>query len=87
MSKVEIAVFSEVGLELFDVGPGSGTHVPQSTELQAERRGNFVVIGCVEGASVVSWSLHVRARLVFFYGSFTHFFFVRPSTTLKPSGC
>jgi len=28
------------------------------SDLQAEKRGNFVVIGCVEGAHVVSWSLN-----------------------------
>ena len=33
---------------------------PQGAALQAERRGNFVVIGCVEGNRVVSWSLNVR---------------------------
>jgi len=30
----------------------------ESSDLQAEKRGNFVVIGCVEGARVVSWSLN-----------------------------
>ncbi|KAI0328476.1 hypothetical protein GY45DRAFT_1326183 [Cubamyces sp. BRFM 1775] len=30
----------------------------EGTALQAERRGNFVVIGCVEGSRVVSWSLN-----------------------------
>ncbi|KAF9015090.1 hypothetical protein BDQ17DRAFT_1340467 [Cyathus striatus] len=30
----------------------------ESSELQAEKRGNFVVIGCVEGTRVVSWSLN-----------------------------
>ncbi|KAI6047696.1 hypothetical protein EDC04DRAFT_2619544 [Pisolithus marmoratus] len=28
------------------------------SDLQAEKRGNFVVIGCIEGSSVVSWSLN-----------------------------
>jgi len=28
------------------------------SDLQAEKRGNFVVIGCVEGSHVVSWSLN-----------------------------
>ena len=36
----------------------------QGAALQAERRGNFVVIGCVEGSRVVSWSLNVRSSLV-----------------------
>ncbi|KAF8168180.1 hypothetical protein B0H34DRAFT_49991 [Crassisporium funariophilum] len=30
----------------------------ESSDLQAEKRGNFVVIGCVDGARVVSWSLN-----------------------------
>ncbi|KAI0274718.1 hypothetical protein BC834DRAFT_965213 [Gloeopeniophorella convolvens] len=30
----------------------------ESSELQAEKRGNFVVVGCVEGSKVVSWSLN-----------------------------
>lgn len=29
------------------------------SDLQAEKRGNFVVLGCIEGGSVVSWSLNV----------------------------
>lgn len=31
----------------------------QVSDLQAEKRGNFVVISCIEGGSVVSWSLNV----------------------------
>lgn len=30
----------------------------EASDLQAEKRGNFVVISCVEGARVVSWSLN-----------------------------
>ncbi|KAJ3750503.1 hypothetical protein DFH05DRAFT_1467515 [Lentinula detonsa] len=30
----------------------------KGTDLQAEKRGNFVVIGCVEDSGVVSWSLN-----------------------------
>ncbi|KAI0082276.1 hypothetical protein K474DRAFT_1565941, partial [Panus rudis PR-1116 ss-1] len=30
----------------------------EGTALQAEKRGNFVVVGCVEGNRVVSWSLN-----------------------------
>lgn len=30
----------------------------ESSDIQAEKRGNFVVIGCVEGSRVVSWSLN-----------------------------
>ncbi|KAI9512805.1 hypothetical protein F5148DRAFT_991741 [Russula earlei] len=30
----------------------------ESSELQAEKRGNFVVVGCIEGPRVVSWSLN-----------------------------
>lgn len=31
----------------------------QASDLQAEKRGNFVVIGCVEHGRVISWSLNV----------------------------
>ncbi|KAF8922653.1 hypothetical protein CPB85DRAFT_1427937 [Mucidula mucida] len=34
------------------------TSFGEGTDLQAERRGNFVVISCVEGNRVVSWSLN-----------------------------
>jgi len=34
------------------------TSFGESSDLQAERRGNFVVIGCVDGPQVVSWSLN-----------------------------
>lgn len=34
----------------------------QVSELQAEKRGNFVVVGCVEGSRVISWSLNVIGR-------------------------
>jgi len=34
------------------------TTFSESSDLQAEKRGNFVVIGCVDGARVVSWSLN-----------------------------
>ncbi|THH20236.1 hypothetical protein EW146_g1074 [Bondarzewia mesenterica] len=30
----------------------------ETSDLQAEKRGNFVVVGCVEGSKVVSWSLN-----------------------------
>ncbi|KII93916.1 hypothetical protein PLICRDRAFT_132160 [Plicaturopsis crispa FD-325 SS-3] len=30
----------------------------EGSDLQAEKRGNFVVVGCVEGSRVVSWSLN-----------------------------
>ncbi|KAI0735065.1 hypothetical protein C8Q76DRAFT_269207 [Earliella scabrosa] len=36
----------------------------EGAALQAERRGNFVVIGCVEGGKVVSWSLNVSLLLL-----------------------
>ncbi|KAF5385485.1 hypothetical protein D9757_005344 [Collybiopsis confluens] len=32
--------------------------LPQGSDLQAEKRGNFVVIGCIEDSGVVSWSLN-----------------------------
>ncbi|KAF7970514.1 hypothetical protein HWV62_23751 [Athelia sp. TMB] len=30
----------------------------EMSDLQAEKRGNFVVLGCVEGSRVISWSLN-----------------------------
>ena len=33
------------------------------SDLQAEKRGNFVVIGCVEGSRVISWSLNVSSPI------------------------
>lgn len=46
----------------------------QSSDLQAEKRGNFVVIGCVDGSHVVSWSLNVSWFLQPFNFSLnTHF--------------
>lgn len=46
----------------------------QSSDLQAEKRGNFVVIGCIDGSHVVSWSLNVSWFLKLFNGSLnTHF--------------
>lgn len=39
------------------------TYEEQSSELQAEKRGNFVVVGCIEGPKVVSWSLNVSFLL------------------------
>jgi hypothetical protein len=30
----------------------------ESSDLQAEKRGNFVVVGCIDGSRVVSWSLN-----------------------------
>jgi len=40
---------------------GSGKPITtfcEASDLQAEKRGNFVVIGCVDGSKVVSWSLN-----------------------------
>ncbi|KAJ3937734.1 MAG: hypothetical protein NXY57DRAFT_979864 [Lentinula lateritia] len=34
------------------------TQFGEGTDLQAEKRGNFVVVGCVEDSGVVSWSLN-----------------------------
>ena len=46
----------------------------QSSDLQAEKRGNFVVIGCIDGSHVVSWSLNVSWFLQPFNFSLnTHF--------------
>ncbi|KZT72810.1 hypothetical protein DAEQUDRAFT_704490 [Daedalea quercina L-15889] len=32
----------------------------EDVPLQAEKRGNFVVVGCIEGSRVVSWSLNAQ---------------------------
>ncbi|KAI0053314.1 hypothetical protein FA95DRAFT_1674346 [Auriscalpium vulgare] len=34
------------------------TTFSEESDLQAEKRGNFVVVGCVDGPKVVSWSLN-----------------------------
>jgi len=34
------------------------TSFGETSDIQAEKRGNFIVIGCVEGSRVVSWSLN-----------------------------
>jgi len=34
------------------------TSFSENSDLQAEKRGNFVIISCVEGSEVVSWSLN-----------------------------
>ncbi|PPQ62837.1 hypothetical protein CVT24_000531 [Panaeolus cyanescens] len=34
----------------------------EASDLQAEKRGNFVVIGCVDGSRVVSWSLNALSN-------------------------
>jgi len=34
------------------------TTFSEESDIQAEKRGNFVVVGCVEGPKVVSWSLN-----------------------------
>jgi hypothetical protein len=35
----------------------------QTSDIQAEKRGNFIVIGCVEASHVMSWSLNVSGGL------------------------
>ncbi|KAG6851186.1 hypothetical protein H0H93_015196 [Arthromyces matolae] len=37
---------------------GHSSRVGATSDLQAEKRGNFVVVGCVEGSRVMSWSLN-----------------------------
>ena len=44
----------------------------QSSDIQAEKRGNFIVIGCVEGSHVVSWSLNVSGLFTNLELPFTH---------------
>jgi len=55
-----ITTFSEASLDLFLLPLGDILwKKKQSSDLQAEKRGNFVVIGCVDQNKVVSWSLNV----------------------------
>jgi hypothetical protein len=59
-----MAVFNEVSFGLALHGRPAGLLMKQqSSELQAEKRGNFVVVGCIEGSKVVSWSLNVSIVL------------------------
>jgi hypothetical protein len=59
-----MAVFNEVSFRFSHVmGRPAGllmNNEQQASELQAEKRGNFVVVGSIEGSKVVSWSLNVR---------------------------
>lgn len=56
-----LAVFSEVSFGSILRGRRRARWLmkQQSSELQAEKRGNFVVVGCIDGNKVVSWSLNV----------------------------
>jgi hypothetical protein len=55
-----LTVFSEVSFgQPLRVDPAKLLMEQQSSELQAEKRGNFVVIGCIDGSKVVSWSFNV----------------------------
>jgi hypothetical protein len=62
-----IAVFSEVRHVAFSEIMGysilmrNWSHIIsiQCTDLQVEKRGNFIIIMCVEGPRVISWSLNV----------------------------
>ena len=59
-----MAVFNEVSFGLSLHGRPAGLLMKQqNSELQAEKRGNFVVVGCIEGSKVVSWSLNVSIIL------------------------
>jgi hypothetical protein len=62
-----MAIFNEVSF--FGLAPSWSSrrrfaHEQQSSELQAEKRGNFVVVGCIEASKVVSWSLNVSSVLI-----------------------
>lgn len=39
-------------------------HPSQGTPIQAEKRGNFVVVSCTEGTRVVAWSLNVSSFIL-----------------------
>ncbi len=55
-----ITTFSEASLySIMDFSRKFTANILQASDLQAEKRGNFVVIGCVDGTRVVSWSLNV----------------------------
>jgi hypothetical protein len=54
-----LTVFSEVSCHPFSSGLTRVAYERQNSELQAEKRGNFVVVGSIEGSKVVSWSLNV----------------------------
>lgn len=60
-----LVVFNEVSTIVLLVKCGA-EHLPtiQTSDLQAEKRGNFVVVGCVDGSRVVSWSLNVSVDFV-----------------------
>jgi predicted aminopeptidase len=60
-----MAVFNEVSFS-HSWSSHRFAHEQQGSELQAEKRGNFVVVGCIEGSKVVSWSLNVS--IVFILG-------------------
>lgn len=55
-----IAIFSEVHMCSSIMATDLINSFVKISDLQAEKRGNFVVIGCVEGSRVISWSLNVR---------------------------
>lgn len=61
----------------------------QNSELQAEKRGNFVVVGCIEGSKVVSWSLNVSIVLYQANGILTIYIFkaLNASETLRLLAC
>ena len=61
-----IAIFSEVST--CTLAPNAGLILRvchKISDLRAEKRGNFVVIGCVEGSRVISWSLNVVSSFDF----------------------
>lgn len=61
-----IAIFSEVSHRMFTYIRALSEALHKMSDLQAEKRGNFVVLGCVEGSRVISWSLNVRPPFYFF---------------------
>jgi hypothetical protein len=54
-----MCIFDEVRLLFITLSQTVCSSSQQTYEIQAEKRGNFVVISSVEGARVVSWSLNV----------------------------
>jgi hypothetical protein len=61
-----MCIFDEVRLLFITLSQTVCSSSQQTYEIQAEKRGNFVVISSVEGARVVSWSLNVIIDIYIF---------------------
>ena len=80
-----LSVFGEVRATLAVLAHDTDARLrSQGVDLQAEKRGNFVVISCVDGNRVVSWSLNVRVHSPTRYPNAHLDPARRPSTTPTP---